>query len=383
MRCLEKDRARRYETAIGLAQDIERYLTDEPVEARRPTPIYRVQKFVRRNKAGVLAATAIVAALLSGLSLATIGFVQARRQAELARTQAARSDRVAQFLKDVLKAADVPELSQMADQDEIFDRTSLIATAKDPSDGARRLRLRGTLLARVGRWDEAAADCLEANKLCLDGGEFSFDAAIVLMKTGHNEAYRQLCHAYLQRVGDKPSYTDADMAAKASLLLPVGGADFKRACELADFAATETEPPWHVACDRLGKALAEYRRGQFEEAVDWTNRAISSVDITPRHKATAFFIQACGSARLGRLDSARTALQKGDELLPQDTEAAKTAFLTALQNEDKLIPQRRNVFSSTFGDTWCDWAIAEFLRGEATDLLANEPNADAKSVGRD
>src|SRR5262249_39551364 len=50
MRCLEKDRNRRYETPQGLAQDIERYLAHEAVEACPPSTAYRVRKFVSRNK---------------------------------------------------------------------------------------------------------------------------------------------------------------------------------------------------------------------------------------------------------------------------------------------------------------------------------------------
>src|SRR5262249_60342753 len=50
MKCLEKDRARRYDTANGLARDVERHLNNEPVVARPPSTAYRVQKFVRRNK---------------------------------------------------------------------------------------------------------------------------------------------------------------------------------------------------------------------------------------------------------------------------------------------------------------------------------------------
>src|SRR5258707_5191152 len=50
MKCLEKDRARRYETANGLASDIQRHLTNEPVMARLPTNAYRFQKLFRRNK---------------------------------------------------------------------------------------------------------------------------------------------------------------------------------------------------------------------------------------------------------------------------------------------------------------------------------------------
>ena len=63
MKALEKDRTRRYETANGLAMDIERHLNNEPVMARPPSTLYRFQKLVRRNK-GVFAAVAVVAAVL-------------------------------------------------------------------------------------------------------------------------------------------------------------------------------------------------------------------------------------------------------------------------------------------------------------------------------
>src|SRR5439155_24448392 len=53
MKCLEKDRNRRYETASGFAADVQRYLNDEPVQACPPSMMYRLQKFARRNKAGL------------------------------------------------------------------------------------------------------------------------------------------------------------------------------------------------------------------------------------------------------------------------------------------------------------------------------------------
>ena len=51
MKCLEKDRTRRYETASGLARDVERYLRDEPVEACPPSAGYRLRKFARKHRA--------------------------------------------------------------------------------------------------------------------------------------------------------------------------------------------------------------------------------------------------------------------------------------------------------------------------------------------
>ena len=64
MKCLEKDRTRRYETANGLAADLKRHLTNEPVVARPPSTAYRVQKAFRRNKVVFSAGVAVAAALL-------------------------------------------------------------------------------------------------------------------------------------------------------------------------------------------------------------------------------------------------------------------------------------------------------------------------------
>jgi serine/threonine protein kinase/tetratricopeptide (TPR) repeat protein len=66
MKALEKDRNRRYETANGLALDVQRYLADEPLEACPPSAIYRFRKFARRNKTTLLAGSLIVVALLIG-----------------------------------------------------------------------------------------------------------------------------------------------------------------------------------------------------------------------------------------------------------------------------------------------------------------------------
>src|SRR5256714_3883503 len=66
MKCLEKDRARRYETANALASDVQRYLENELVLARPPSNIYRLQKLLRRHRAPFAAAAAIAAALLIG-----------------------------------------------------------------------------------------------------------------------------------------------------------------------------------------------------------------------------------------------------------------------------------------------------------------------------
>src|SRR3977135_2958044 len=67
MKCLEKDRTRRYDTANGLASDIQRHLHDETVLARPPSAAYRFQKLVRRNKLAFVAVGAVACALVLGL----------------------------------------------------------------------------------------------------------------------------------------------------------------------------------------------------------------------------------------------------------------------------------------------------------------------------
>jgi serine/threonine protein kinase len=92
MKCLEKDRNRRYETASALAEDIGRYLADQPVQARRPTRAYRVKKFVRRNKLGILVGSMMVAAISIGMA-ATIYFAaSASREAKHATAALARAE---------------------------------------------------------------------------------------------------------------------------------------------------------------------------------------------------------------------------------------------------------------------------------------------------
>ncbi len=77
MKCLEKDRPRRYETANGLAADLKRHLAHEPVTARPPSRAYRFQKAFRRNRLAFSAAAAVMAALVAGIGVSTREMVRA------------------------------------------------------------------------------------------------------------------------------------------------------------------------------------------------------------------------------------------------------------------------------------------------------------------
>ena len=99
IKCLEKDRSRRYESASGLAADLERYLAYEPVVAGPPSTSYRLRKFVRRNRGSLVVAGALVTALFVGA-----GALLAVR-AEASRSRAAREARAMAAVTAAIGAA--------------------------------------------------------------------------------------------------------------------------------------------------------------------------------------------------------------------------------------------------------------------------------------
>jgi non-specific serine/threonine protein kinase/serine/threonine-protein kinase len=98
MKCLEKDRNRRYETADSLARDVERYLRDEPVLACPPSAGYRFKKFVRRNKA----AAAFAALLLIGVVGLGISNVAIKRERDAKTIALSRAETITSLLKEML-----------------------------------------------------------------------------------------------------------------------------------------------------------------------------------------------------------------------------------------------------------------------------------------
>ncbi|MBL8823665.1 MAG: serine/threonine protein kinase [Planctomycetia bacterium] len=86
MKSLEKDRNRRYESASGLAQDIQRYLADEPVHASPPSVTYRLRKFVRRNKVALLTISVVALALIAGTVISIWQAYRATQAEEAAKT---------------------------------------------------------------------------------------------------------------------------------------------------------------------------------------------------------------------------------------------------------------------------------------------------------
>jgi eukaryotic-like serine/threonine-protein kinase len=160
MKCLEKARTRRYETANALAMDIHRHLQNEPIMARPPSAAYRLQKAFRRNKLAFCAASAVAAALVIGLGLSTWLFVKERqtrqraetaereqaglrRQAEAARTSELRmreqAEEQALAARRRAYASDM-NLLQKALADDDLGRAQILLDRQRPRNGEQDLR---------------------------------------------------------------------------------------------------------------------------------------------------------------------------------------------------------------------------------------------------
>jgi eukaryotic-like serine/threonine-protein kinase len=198
MRCLEKDRKRRYETANSLADDIVRHLHNEPVAARPPSRLYRFRKLVQRNKVMVAAAAAVMLALVLGLTSSLWALAKeraARRQAhgaeQTARTAAGKSQEVAQFLKDMLQGVG-PSVARGRDTAmlrEILDKTAA-RVGKDlktqPEVEAELKTTLGEVYQALGQYAQAEGMYREALRLRQGlWGNMNTNVADSLDRLGH------------------------------------------------------------------------------------------------------------------------------------------------------------------------------------------------------
>jgi len=186
LKALDKDRNRRYPTAGDLADDIDRFRTEQPVEARPPTFRYRFYKFARRNKVMLTAASLVIAALVLG----TIVSIWQAREAIVAR------EALEQFTER-LKQANGLVASGRTHAD-----SSRWAAASEDYSTATEVQPRyyhvwterGAFYVKLGLWDLAAADYLKAMELKapMDGPEW-WGVAQLLWLVGEEDAYQRLC----------------------------------------------------------------------------------------------------------------------------------------------------------------------------------------------
>jgi len=148
MRAIAKDRSARYPTANALAQDLTSYLAHLPVTARPPSTGYLLNRFIRRNKIFVAAASLATLALVVGLAVATLSLVRARAAEATALAEAETARQVSRFLVDVFEVSD-PGLARgnSVTAREILDK----AAGRIDRELKSAPAVRATLLSTIGR----------------------------------------------------------------------------------------------------------------------------------------------------------------------------------------------------------------------------------------
>lgn len=200
MKCLEKDRSRRYETANGLSRDIERYLRDETVEACPPSAWYKLHKAARKYRRLCLTASAFVLLLIGGAALASWLAVRAMiaekmaQRAQVAAEEAkSRADSFTQRLR---------EATQRADEGiEHFNRGNWAAAhASFEQAQASEVELwsiyahRAALYLRLGLWEEAKQDYDARRRIAAHSDARTlYEHAVLQLATGDKTGYLQTC----------------------------------------------------------------------------------------------------------------------------------------------------------------------------------------------
>jgi tetratricopeptide (TPR) repeat protein len=246
LNALEKDPARRYQTAAAMAEDIRRYLRHEPIQARQPSPAYRAVKFVRRHRILVSALVLAFAAILTGLGFATYGLVQARQERDRALQALALSEAVEGFFADMVNAASPRREGRDATLSNLLDKSAAELSAAKVDNAATRAVLQNA----IGRTYLALHRLPEAEthlKKALDLAESSLGEHVKTMTIMHN-----LGEVYLElgQLDQAEALLDRSLALCRRLL----GGDHQHAAHINNVLATV-----YSRSGRYEKAAVIYR----------------------------------------------------------------------------------------------------------------------------
>jgi serine/threonine protein kinase len=361
MKALEKDRTRRYETANGLAMDIQRHLNNEPVNARPPSRRYRFQKLVRRNKVVFAATAAVMAALVAGLSASTWLFLkerEARQRAVAAEQQEKELRRLAETREKITQTAVLVSQDQFEEADKL---AAEMVISQPTMEGASVLRALGEWHALQNQWGEAAdrfSALLQINQL--DGTDIStldyLECGSALIELGDRDRYERFRRAAINRVVGT-TFPFADRIIKISLLLPADKKLVASLVPMADVAAKSFAPSVEAESDvflaawrSVSLALLEYRRGDYMQSVKWCERCLAYPEYNAPRTATARVILAMCRQELGQIEEARSELAQSREII-------EGKFKSGLD---------RGTGVKGF---WFDWIFARILLREASALI--------------
>jgi eukaryotic-like serine/threonine-protein kinase len=306
MKSLEKDRTRRYDTANALAADVRRFLTNEAIEARPPSGLYRFQKLVRRNRTVFVAAGAVVAALALGFGLSLYLYL---RESGL-RAQAERGWALEKHLNEVAPVAEaLTSAGYLLSQGDFAAAENLMAPLPPIVPASSAIyNVIGDHHAGRKQWPAAITNYLRSIQAGPENHLAYHLLTPALLQAGDLAAYSQHRQRILQRFANTTDPLVAERLARDCLFLPASPGEMEMINRMADraVAAGSSAGGWA----RLAKGLAEFRQGRLESAVKWLDEA-EAQSADPALKLQADMVLAMTQYRLNQVDAARATLAKG------------------------------------------------------------------------
>jgi len=333
MKTLEKDRRRRYETANALALDVQRYLNNEPVIARPPSKLYRLQKLVLRNKVIYVSGLLVALTLVAGLVVSTQLFFQEREahvEAERARANERQLRQEAEAREKVTQATVLLSHGATAEADALLDPipTALFSPSTEASSVFRTL---GEWNILQGNWKQAAnryVVLVQVNQVDKEDRSDSATidlllAAPLLIEAGDLAGYDRIRRMALTRLANTLNPAAAEHLIKTSLLLPADESLMKFMPPLAQVTADSIQfydpkkyGGYYIAAWRaFALAVLEYRRGHFNDTLAWLNKCSSFPDQSPSCVASVHLLRSMACFQLGQTEQANSELKQGREMV--------------------------------------------------------------------
>jgi serine/threonine protein kinase len=370
MKCLEKDRTRRYETANGLAVDIQRHLDNEPIAARPPSRLYRLGKAIRRNQSAFVSGLAITATLLIGTVVSTWQAVRATRaereqnrlriQAEAGRAAEAAARQTAEARELIVKAKVASDAGNLEEAGKVLARIPPAAFQPD-LEHARLRRHLGTQHAIRGQWNAAAADFsvlrqVNATDSALERNLDLLRVGPVLIELGDTNQYHQFVEETITQWSGASDPVTCERICKACLTAPADEATLKRLAPFYEASARGVDNLGDTGERRWAStslALFEYRRGNYAKAIEWSTVAVERYSGgTPGYLAIGHLLRAMAAHPLH--------LETGLE----DLNLARAAISDGLKKLSNPTPEDLATFE--FIPAF-DWLLARILLREAED----------------
>ena len=314
-KALEKDKLRRYGSAADFADDIRRFLRNEPIVARRPSASYQIRKFAHRHKGLVGGVVAVVIALVAGIVMSTWQAVRASKAERFAQARAndaqaekAKAEAVTKFLTEMLASADPAraqgrEVTVRAAVDEAAQRIDAGAMAGQPEVEVSVRNAIGTTYEGLGLFEPAERQLRTAIDLGSRSGrnpvllaDTTARLVNVLYKAGKyaeatpvaREAVRLRTEALGPRHRDTATSLDdlgavlletADAAAAEALM--------REALAIRREVLGPSDPQLAVSLNNLGFVLQGQREMQQAEAMFRESLAIDRARLGNEHPEVA------------------------------------------------------------------------------------------------